>query len=152
MRSLVIAIAVVAVLGVAGVALASSPSTGTDACYNTQTGDARVDVDGSGCRPKEAPFTIGGPLMTRFVDSEQVIVPAGDYRDAFAACPDGEVVLGGGFVTATIHPDVRPFQDQPLEMDGAQGWYVVVINESPVDIDFSAYAVCAPGTSVGFAD
>ena len=53
-------------------------------------------------------------------------------------------------MTATIHPDVRPFQNQPVEIDGVQGWYVVVINESGVDIDFTAYGICTPGTATGF--
>ena len=149
MRRLVIALAAVVAMGaVAAVAVASSGAAVTGACYDTKTGTVRVDVDGTGCKAKEAPFTFG--TTTRLVSTTVDLVPAGDYRAAFAACAAGEVVVGGGFVTPTIHPDVRPFMDTPMEIEGVQGWYVVVINESPVDIDFTASAVCTPGTATGY--
>jgi len=145
----VVALIALAVAGVAGAAAASLPGAAADGCYDNKTGVVRVDVDGHGCRSKETPISIGAPLATRRVVAGAT-APAGDYNQAVAECPVGQVVLGGGYETATIHPDVRPFTNAPMEINGRQGWYVTVINESGVDIEFSAFAICAPGTATGF--
>jgi hypothetical protein len=58
-----------------------------------------------------------------------------------------EVATGGGFGIASINPDVHAFQSVHLapEADHARWrWAVTVINESGVEVDFTAHAVCAP--------
>jgi hypothetical protein len=152
MRRPVIVVAAIAALAIAGVVVASTPGAAADACYDTKSGLVRVDVTGEGCRSKEVPITLGAPLTTRWVASDPETALSGNYQDAFAACAAGEVVTGGGFLTDSINPLVRANQDMPVEFEGIQGWYIVVVNHSEVDIDFTAFAVCAPGTGTGFPD
>jgi hypothetical protein len=152
MRKLVFVAAAAALLGVAGIAIASTPGAATAACYNNFSGALRVDVDGTGCRAKETSIELGAPLQTRLVMAEGD-APAHDYAAAFAACPAGHAVLGGGWSSSSINPDVQPFENAPIEIDGVQGWYVVVINESDAPtVHFTASAICAPGVSTGFPE
>ncbi|MCU0267970.1 MAG: hypothetical protein MUF83_04915 [Acidimicrobiales bacterium] len=145
MRKLLLAVLVIATLGMVGIALADTGGGATDACYHNKTGIVRVDTDGTGCKANETPMTLGAGLVTRHVWADGV-APAGDYGQAIARCAAGEVVLGGGYVTETIHPDVHPFTNSLIVIDGVEGWEATVINMSPVDIDFHVSAVCAPGT------
>jgi len=150
MRRLFIALAAVAALGAtAAIAVAVTGNMETTACYDTKTGIVRLDVDGAGCKGKEAPFTFG--TTTRLVTVESEPVPDGNYMDAFAACAADEVVLSGGYEMPTINVLVQPFQDMPAELDGQQGWYVVVMNEGGLELEsFTAFAVCAPGNATGY--
>lgn len=146
MRILTILLATVALFAVSVAALAAMGDGTVDACYHNRTGDLRIDVDGDGCRSSESSISVGQGLITRRVTASAT-APAVGVEGATAFCDVGEVIIGGGYETATIHPDVRPFTNAPLEIDGLEAWQVTIINESPVDIEFASFALCAPGTS-----
>ena len=140
---------VVLVGGTLSVAGADDEAPTIDACYHARTGALRVDVDGDGCHRAEMPITLGHGLSTRRVVAEDVVTGPG-FEGVAAMCGPGEVVLGGGYETASIHPDARPITNGPIEIDGLQGWQVTVINESSADFEFWSLAICAPGTSTGY--
>ena len=150
MRRLLVIVAVIA-LAAFGTGIAVANTTGGSLlCYDLKTGEVRVDVLGSGCLKKEgAVAVIAGGVLVERIDVSSVAV-AGDTTSAFAGCPVGEVVTGGGYVTFSINTELRPFSNVPIEVDGVQGWQVSIINESGGDVTFHAFALCVPGTAAGY--
>ena len=106
MRRIAMAVLViVASLGlVAGGVLAGSklvvptPDGTFWACYDNG-GSVKFIADGAAACPETLDGPVhwaqGGSLTTRQVTAEG-LSPAGNYGIAFAECPAGEVVLGGG--------------------------------------------------------
>jgi hypothetical protein len=151
MRKIAAVVGVVAVLLTTMMAVAmAQPDDGVSACYHARTGDLRVDVDGSGCRPSELPVTLGEGLVTRRVVASEIISPD-TFEGVSALCDPGEVVLGGGHQQASINPEVVVVTDAPYLDGDRQGWLVAITNPSEIyDFELWAYAICAPGVSSEF--
>jgi hypothetical protein len=84
------------------------------------------------------------PRIPATIRTVHATVPAHDLGSAQARCQAGYVVTGGGYELATINPAVNAFTNAPFQSSTRYGWNVSVINESGVDVDITAFAVCTP--------
>jgi hypothetical protein len=79
------------------------------------------------------------PAKVTHVVGARVTIPANGSGEAFATCPAGSRVLGGGFYTSiAIAANSSP------TADGSSGWWVIVNNfDNVIPVDVQAEAVCA---------
>jgi hypothetical protein len=77
--------------------------------------------------------------------SEHAAVPAGSFRFVNAICPQGTIVVGGGYATERVSTaKLVPTNSYPIGMgDGRGAWYVVMHNIGPEAEEFWAVAYCA---------
>jgi hypothetical protein len=77
--------------------------------------------------------------------SEPAVVPPGSFRFVNAICPQGTIVVGGGYATERVSTaKLVPTNSYPIGMgDGRGAWYVVMHNIGPEEEEFWATAYCA---------
>jgi hypothetical protein len=98
----------------------------------------------------------GPAVVLTYVYSPPLPLPAGTERVAVAFCPPGTVALGGGGITAgspgftNTGANISASAWAGPESGPPDQWYVSANNESASDTTFSAAAVCARATAVGF--
>jgi hypothetical protein len=85
------------------------------------------------------PLTVNG-ITTQVVTATVTAAPGSDTATAEAYCPQGELLVGGGYVVNSTSTDWRIWVDAPLD-DAA--WVVEPVNFSTQPLSFSAYAICA---------
>jgi hypothetical protein len=85
------------------------------------------------------PFSVMG-ITTQVVTATVTAAPGSDTATAEAFCPQGELLVGGGYVVNSTSTDWRIWVDAPLD-DAA--WVVEPANFSTQPLSFSAYAICA---------
>jgi hypothetical protein len=88
---------------------------------------------------------LAGPLSVKDITTQVVTTtvtaaPGSDTATAEAFCPQGELLVGGGYVVNSTSTDWRIWVDAPLD-DAA--WVVEPTNFSTQPLSFSAYAICA---------
>jgi hypothetical protein len=79
-------------------------------------------------------------ITTQVVTATVTAAPGSDTATAEAFCPQGELLVGGGYVVNSTSTDWRIWVDAPLD-DAA--WVVEPANFSTQPLSFSAYAICA---------
>lgn len=150
MKSTLAAVAAAVAIGVGGGLLAangSGPAT-VDACYRDSNGALRVDT-GSGCRRGESEIVLGtADFRTRTVTEMEWLIGV-DWIGVEAMCAPGEVVTGGGYTLGSINPLVAVNSDNPIEIDGVQGWQATVAYSGPEgdghEAEVWVHAICAGG-------
>lgn len=85
------------------------------------------------------PLSVKG-ITTQVVTATVTAAPGSDTATAEAFCPQGELLVGGGYVVNSTSTDWRIWVDAPLD-DAA--WVVEPANFSTQPLSFSAYAICA---------
>ena len=137
-------------------AVASSPALGQSviyACYQKNNGQLRVVPAGEQCRPSEVPISwniqgpagsINGLERVDFSTHDDTTSP----KHAFANCPAGKVVVGGGaqvFVKGQVAGPIALKKSYPSQ--ALNGWAAsaeVMVSTSPALSWFlTAYALCA---------
>ena len=93
----------------------------------------------------------GPALITHIVTETDTVGGTGnEFKSAVALCALGEVVTGGGMEVVSINPEVAVVTNAPTEdydSTGQQGWIVTLMWDEPdFSADFTAFAICAPGT------
>jgi hypothetical protein len=76
------------------------------------------------------------------VDGEVLTLNPGVGSTAFADCPDGEILTGGGFLAG--YPIQVTLSKQRANGDNA--WAVTGVNEASTDRDMQAFAYCLDPT------
>lgn len=80
------------------------------------------------------------PGKITYVNGPMVVVPSGEIDSAEAYCPPGsKVVGGGGFNSITNYGGGSAIG--AANGSGA-GWFVLVNNQTLIDIEVNAFAVC----------
>jgi hypothetical protein len=94
-----------------------------------------------------------GPVNLTYVTSADVPLPAGTQADAFALCPAGTVVTGGGAFTDSTDTGVSVKTSTIATSDGTtpDAWLIAMNNASATATTFSAQAVCTSATSTNAA-
>ena len=93
-----------------------------------------------------------GPVSLTYVASAITALPNGTQQDAFADCPAGMVVTGGGGFSSSTSTAVS-IKSSALGTttgDTFDEWGVTMNNASGSDTTFFAEAVCTTPTSVSF--
>ena len=77
--------------------------------------------------------------------SERAAVQPGSFRFVNAICPQGTIVVGGGYATERVSTaKLVPTNSYPIGMgDGRGAWYVVMHNIALEEEEFWATAYCA---------
>ena len=93
-----------------------------------------------------------GPVSLIYVFSADTALPNGTQQDAFADCPAGMVVTGGGGFSASTSTAVSIKSSAIGTTTGAapDEWGVTMNNTSGSDTTFVAEAICTTPTSVVF--
>ena len=98
-----------------------------------------------------------GPVDLTYATSDQTTVAAGNQATAFAGCPSGTVVIGGGAVTDSTNVAVSInssdwFSIPPPAGSGLPvGWAASVNNGGATDVHFFVDAICTTPTSISGA-
>jgi hypothetical protein len=147
---------------VGGVAIAQTTSaTVITACVAETNGNVRLVGSAGDCKPNETTTTwnqqgpqgipgvsgrdgVSGWIR---VDGESTLVEAHRWTWANALCPEGKRVLGGGYFshwegTLAGPTHALTFLSSMPGISGT-GWYVSVLNDTDVPIQFTPYAICA---------
>jgi hypothetical protein len=93
-----------------------------------------------------------GPVSLTYVFSADTALPNGTQQDAFADCPAGMVVTGGGGFSASTSTAVtiKSSAIGTTTGDAPDEWGVTMNNTSGSDTTFNAEAICTTPTSVVF--
>lgn len=83
----------------------------------------------------------GDPGVLGFYLNSRVFrVGAGSVGFTTVDCSSGDAVTGGGYASSPVNVDISPFSNAP----SSSGWTVGIRNfEKDVDIDFTAFVICA---------
>ena len=93
-----------------------------------------------------------GPVSITYVASAITALPNGTQQDAFADCPAGMVVTGGGALSSSTSTAVSIESSALGTQTGSaiDEWGVTMNNTSGSDTTFFAEAVCTTATSSSF--
>ena len=93
-----------------------------------------------------------GPVSIKYVASAITALPNGTQQDAFADCPAGMVVTGGGAFSSSTSTAVSIESSALGTQTGSSidEWAVTMNNTSGSDTTFFAEAVCTTPTSSSF--
>jgi hypothetical protein len=87
-----------------------------------------------------------------YASSDETALPTGPQQTAFAGCPEGMVVTGGGVFTPSTSTAVTVQKTTWASSgDAPDAWGATVNNTSGIDTTFFVDAICVRPTSVGFA-
>jgi len=80
--------------------------------------------------------TAGGlnPSKLTIITGPSVFVPVGEVVTATASCPAGQRATGGGFFSSVVNTGAS--------IPGYSSWSVIVNNDTPINVDVNAYAIC----------
>jgi hypothetical protein len=135
-------------------AVVSSPALGQNVingCYQKNNGQLRVLLAGEKCRPSEVPISwnvqgpagsINGLERVDFSTHDDTTSP----KHAFANCPTGKVVIGGGaqvFVQGQVAGPIALKKSFPSK--ALNGWAASAedMASTPLSWFLTAYAICA---------
>ena len=93
-----------------------------------------------------------GPVSLTYVFSADTALPNGTQQDAFADCPVGMVVTGGGGFSPSTSTavSIKSSAIGTTTGDAPDEWGVTMNNTSGSDTTFFAEAICTTPTSVVF--
>lgn len=85
-----------------------------------------------------APGAPGGfdPAKVSYVTGPSTTIPSGAVASVHATCPQGTKVIGGGHFANINHVGGEQTFD-------GRTWTVIVLNDTLIDVDANAFAVCA---------
>ena len=151
--------AIAATILAGGVAWAAIPDAAgvIHGCYKKSNGDLRVADSAAQCGHSEEPISWSqqgpqGPPGVSGIElvGGSVIIPAGEFRWAHAACPTGKKVVGGGFNHPAnrmdgfvSYPSREPGTDVRGFPPGLNSWSARAYNPNAFGVEFEAFAICA---------